>query len=513
MSPLPIIIFTTLLADPSGPAAEDPVRLEIRVTETAGGDPLPCRIHLVGPDREPVHAPDLPFWNDHFVCRGEVALELAPGPYELTVERGPEYRRATSRLRLEAGGSQRKDVLLTRIDDLAARGWWSGETHIHRDPAEMALHLAAEDLHVAPVLTIWNQRSTWTGQEPPAAGSLLVRTGPNRVVHRLSLEDERQGGALLYHRLDRPVELGAQGREQPSPVENLRRIVEQPDVVVEIEKPFWWDTPAWLATGEVDLIGLANNHMCRSTMLANEAWGRARDVSRLPPPRGNGFYTQELYYRILNCGFRIPPTAGSASGVLANPVGYNRVYVHLEGDFSWDAWWEGLLAGRSFVTNGPLLLARANGRLPGETFRLDDDTALSLEISVRITSNDPLERIDLVRDGEIIETLRPGPGTRSLEQTFELAFERGGWCLVRAVAAVPETFRFASTSPFWVEAANRPMTPHARDVQHFIDWVDDRIEQIRAGVAQVLDGEALAAVLAPHRRARKLFRGLLEGAR
>ena len=94
------------------------------------------------------------------------------------------------------------------------------------------------------------------------------------------------------------------------------------------------------------------------------------DATRLPAPRGNGFYSQELYYRLLNCGLRIPPTAGSASGVLPNPVGYNRVYVHLDGDFSYDAWWRGLAAGRSFVTNGPALLVEANpGVVVGAVWR------------------------------------------------------------------------------------------------------------------------------------------------
>ena len=46
------------------------------------------------------------------------------------------------------------------------------------------------------------------------------------------------------------------------------------------------------------------------------------------PGRGtqwDGYWTQDIYYALLNCGLRIPPSAGSASGVLPNPVGYNRV--------------------------------------------------------------------------------------------------------------------------------------------------------------------------------------------
>jgi len=54
---------------------------------------------------------------------------------------------------------------------------------------------------------------------------------------------------------------------------------------IEIEKPFWLDVPVWLASGHVDSIGLANNHMCRSSMSEKEAWGKPRDANHLPPPR------------------------------------------------------------------------------------------------------------------------------------------------------------------------------------------------------------------------------------
>jgi hypothetical protein len=97
-------------------------------------------------------------------------------------------------------------------------------------------------------------------------------------------------------------------------------------------------------------------------MYESEAW-KPRDTKRLEGPKGNGFWTQEIYYQILNSGLRLP-SAGSASGVLPNPVGYNRVYVYLDNSFSYEKWWGGLRAGRSFVSNGPLLLCQANGKLP-----------------------------------------------------------------------------------------------------------------------------------------------------
>jgi hypothetical protein len=50
-------------------------------------------------------------------------------------------------------------------------------------------------------------------------------------------------------------------------------------------------------------------------------------------------------------------------------VGYNRAYDYVGDDFSYDNWWNGLKAGRSFVTNGPLLVTKANRHLPGHVFR------------------------------------------------------------------------------------------------------------------------------------------------
>ncbi|NJR52578.1 MAG: hypothetical protein HC780_26415, partial [Leptolyngbyaceae cyanobacterium CSU_1_3] len=44
----------------------------------------------------------------------------------------------------------------------------------------------------------------------------------------------------------------------PSPIKFLEMAREQPSAHVDIEKPFWWDMPTWVATGKVDSIGLAN---------------------------------------------------------------------------------------------------------------------------------------------------------------------------------------------------------------------------------------------------------------
>jgi hypothetical protein len=484
--------------------------LQLRVADRmATGQlvPVPARVHLADSRGQPVLAPGLPAFRDHINCGGEARFEVPPGSYTYTIERGPEYRRASGHLQIGAGMAREHEVVLTRLIDLAAQGWYSGETHVHRPPEDMSLLLRSEDLHVAPVLTVWNRDNHW--KERPLPGRLLVEVESTRIYHLLACEDERRGGALLYFNLSRPLELAGDGPEFPSPVTHLREALEQQGAWIDIEKPFWWDMPAWVATGKVRSIGLANNHMCRRLMHDNEAWGRPRDREEFPPPRGNGFYSQALYYRLLNCGLRIPPSAGSASGVLPNPVGYNRVYVHLDGPFSYDAWWRGLDAGRSFVTNGPILLVRANGEDPGHVFQSPGGDKLTITLDVQVLGGDPLEALEVIRDGEVVERLVSQPPDER-PRPRSLAFERSGWFLVRAIAAVPETFRFASTAPFYVEIGDHPRTVHRVEIAFFLQWIDERIaalEEDRAGLLG--DPVRKSAVLGPHREARRFFEGLL----
>ena len=262
--------------------------------------------------------------------------------------------------------------------------------------------------------------------------------------------------------------------------------------------------PVWLASGKVDTVGLANNHMCRSQMYESEAWGRPRDGKRLPPPRGNALWTQEIYYHALNCGLRIPPSAGSASGVLPNPVGYNRVYVHVGPELTWEKWWEGLRAGRSFVTNGPLLRVEANGGFPGTVFTSAETK--EVELKATLTSKDPIAAIEIVRDGKVERAVAPA----DLEKTGSLGklrFEKSGWFLVRAIADETKTFRFASTAPFYVEIGDEKRRVSTASAKFFLDWVDERRGRIKES-----DEKKRGEVLRFHDEARKFWAALLDKA-
>lgn len=468
--------------------------------------PLPCRIHLKDKAGEPQRAPGLPFFADHFSCPGSVDLELPAGRYTFEVERGPEYKRYSGSFELTKSEEKKVSVRLKRIADLAAQGWYSGDLHVHRPIKDMKLLMRAEDLHVAPVITWWNNRNDWAGREPP--DDPLVRFDGVRFYHVMAGEDEREGGALMFFGRRRPLAIGGSSREYPSPMKFVEQARQDGNVWIDIEKPFWWDVPVWLASGQIDSIGLANNHMCRSSVYASEAWGRPRDVKRLPPPLGNGYWTQEIYYHLLNCGLRVPPSAGSASGVLPNPLGYDRVYVHVGRDFSYQNWWEGLKAGRSFVTNGPLLICKANGRLPGHIITADDGSDIKIDVNVSLTTRDNVPAIEIVKNGRV-ERAVPPEQLKATGGLGSLTFRESGWFLVRAITDNKQTFRFASTAPFYVEIGPAKRRISRRSAQFFLDWVNERAGRVKASLQEP---EKLRKVLAYHDKAREFWQDMVKRA-
>ena len=478
-------------------AARETARIDFSI-QSPIAESIACRIHLANENNQPIKANGQPFWKDHFTCPGRVTVEVPPGVYRWTIEKGPEYEQVTGELQIKANQVSTVNVTLKRIAHLRQGGWYSGDLHIHRAIKDVPALIKAEDLDFAPVITWWNSPAS-TREFVPRTQS---RFDGHRIMEVLAGEDEREGGALLYFGLQRPLDLSVESREFPSPMHFVNQArTETPDVWIDIEKPFWWDVPTWLASEQMNSIGIANNHMCRNQMYESEAWGRPRDSNRLPAPRGNGFWTQEIYYHMLNCGIRLPPSAGSASGVLPNPVGYNRVYVHLDLPFTRDRWFEGLADGRCFVTNGPLLIATVNGQLPGTTFQYTNHRNQSMNLSIDLTSRDPIDQIEIIHNGQLLESIS---GTTQLTQkhSLTLPLAKPGWILVRAITNRQDTFRFASTAPWYIDAESQQPVINEASAKFFLNWVDERISRIEKNVR---NPQQRQSILAPHREARRFW--------
>lgn len=497
-------------------------QLVLKVIDRDSHRPLACRVHLVNAKERPVKPRGIDCFEGHFVFDGEASLRLPVGNYFFEMECGPEYRTRTGRFTIDNFADDTKTVDMVRCADMAAEGWFSGDLEVYRAPDEIELLMRADDVHVVPLITWWNhgplrdrnellavrEKAADGAEAPTADNKWLVRFDDDRLLNLRGGGYARPGGQLLVFNLPEPLLLKQAAAEFPptaNVLESVRRRGRKSGVWIDCSKPFWWDLPMLVANELVDSIQVAHSHIRRNDVKDDEAEGRPRDRRRFPDAWGNPMYSQDIYFRLLDCGLRLPPTAGSGSGRSSNPVGYNRLYVHVDGRLTYENWWENLRAGRVTVTNGPLLRPIVHGELPGHVFRADDGEAVELEIGLTLSTRERISYLEIIKNGRIEHSLRFEEYASS-GRLPPVRFEKSGWFLVRAVTDVRETYRFAMTGPYYVEIGYGPRISR-EDAQFFLDWVYQRARQLPLD-----DAEQREAVLESHRRARDFWRDLVDRA-
>lgn len=490
-------------------------RLRVEARDGATNASVPARYYLtdwtgtpqnpkgaIVYDKEPEH---------HFVTADQgFELSLPPGRYQLVTERGPEYRPDTREFDVEEGRPRQEIVRLERWIDMNQRGWYSGDLHNHRRLDHIPALLLAEDLNVAPTITdwVWEDRAVAT---PPHTSDPVRLVDARHVYSVLDKEVERlESGpgavALLGLRSAIPFE---GYRVHPTDATYCRLAREQGGYV-DAEKIVWRDGAALAALGLIDFVGIVHNHFNRHGVeLETERWGMIpKSRPEFDTVAGMPLWSMEIYYRLLNCGFRLPASAGSASGVKAAPLGYNRVYVNVAGPFSYANWFRSLKAGRSFATNGPMLFLSADGRGPGDVLRVDG-ARRQVRLRAEALSPRPLDRLELVVNGRLVRTVTTADEAGRWVVESEATFSHDGWAIARAFEPAGRTIRFAHTSPVYVEAG-RP-APAADDARFFIEWIDREIAFYQSS-DEFRDPRHRAEMVAFFRQAREVYARLLDNA-
>jgi hypothetical protein len=187
----------------------------------------------------------------------------------------------------------------------------------------------------------------------------------------------------------------------------------------------------------------------------------------------------EMWYRLLNCGFRIAPGAGTDTFTNWRSInqvpGNARVMVRSQEALTYPAWIEGLRKGRSFVTNGPMLHVRANGKEPGDVLRSGPGQSLLLELSIDVESLVPLDRIEVIINGRIAGE-HAANQQRRLQWSWRHRQNESGWLAVR-VRGEPSPRSLGSSAqahsaPVYLEPGGVPMRPDRDDARFFVTWID-----------------------------------------
>lgn len=454
-------------------------RIRIVTVDKEGDRPVTARVSLQQLDGK-YYAPPASLHRvlddvGHFYCASSAEFTVPAGKYHARAIHGPEYRAAHLDLSVEPGQKREVKLVLERWTNPGARGWHSGENHIHANygygqwyntPETMLLQCAGEDLRVcnfmvansdtngvfdreffrgradpvstAETILYWNQefRSTHWGHmtlvnlnhvvEPVFTG-FKDTTNPWDIPTNTDLADRAhlQKGALVNYTH------GAQNPDDPYAGAYTGKSI-----------------PMDVALGRIDTIDL-----------------NASYAGTIP-----------LWYRLLNCGFKLPPSAGTdcfLNRIRSRLPGADRAYVHIDGEFSYSAWIEGLRAGRSFISSGPMLELAIDGKGPGETVRLG--TVGKVRVVAKASSQFPLNRVELVRNGKVVSTAALSDDKLSGAIDQEIEIPQSGWLSFRAAGLVHPDHSGgpleAHMAPIYVEVAGRP-TSSRDDASYFVQWID-----------------------------------------
>ncbi|MEZ6063861.1 MAG: CehA/McbA family metallohydrolase [Planctomycetaceae bacterium] len=452
-------------------------------------------------------------------------LQLPPGRYRIRAERGKEYIPAEAEFEVtddfSASNPATIDLELRQFIDMPSRGWYSGDIHVHRLMNEVPTAMLADDVHVAFPLNYWvrDSREIPSASGPPLEAKLQhvdathVIWPVNTEYEIFSVDGKRHTqGAVFVINHTTPLNLPA------PPVLPVAEEARRQGALLDLDKHSWNWSMMIVPLMNVDLFELTNNHHWRTTF-GFPQWTTENAPTDWPEiERDDDGFTElgwtefglQTYYALLNCGFRMRVSGGTASGVHPVPLGYGRVYVHTGEDFDYQRWIRNLNAGNSFVTNGPLMDVRFNEDLPGTTWQMDhgDNT---IRITGTIESAAPLKSIEVVRNGEIAGTMPLQPEhTPAFAYRYRLdaavRVEGSGWLALRCFEDLPnEKIRFAHTNPVFVDVADQPLKPRRRDAEFFVQRMDEELRRNEG----ILSREALAEFA----KAREIYARILSTAR
>ncbi len=460
---------------------------------------------------------------------------LEPGEYEVTVERGKEYFPLTRRIRLGAT-NQQVVFPIQRWINMAERGWYSGETHVHRRLQELPNVMRAEQLNVAFPVTFWTTEAyARPGRDPSPLrrqgpspfgpredrGAAVIEVDSEHVIFPRNTEYEIFSVDGRSHVLGALFILNHQSifLQGVPPVAEVAQQAHREGALLDLDKHNWPWSMMLVPIAHVDLFELSNNSLWRTqfgfrqTTIEPAAYMRVEQDAEGLTESGWIRFGFEAYYTLLNCGFRLRPTAGTASGVHPVPLGFSRVYVNVD-PFTADGWWQGLRQGRSFVTTGPMLFVTIDGQGPGEVWQ-QNTPGRQYDVEIEALSPLPLERIEIVQHGRVVQVAQPAQegnferlpqGASRTRWTTKLTIDQTSWAAVRAFERQADgRIRFAHTGPWHMEVAGQPIRPRRAEVDYLIELMTREIQRNR----DVLSAESLQEF----EQALHVYRQLAERAR
>ena len=465
----------------------DPVgRVRVEITDAATGEETQARVYAIGSDGKSYTPQDsfhrmVVVTNDHyFHAPGTFTIELPAGPATIELTKGFEYQPEKRQVTVQPEQTVTTQFAMKRFLDMPALGWFSGDNHIHMNyggifgatPRSLMLEADAEDLHVVNDV-IANQSGTRIHDLEYFEGKLNAISKRNRLMY--FNEEFRPGFAghmalLNLKTFVWPQFPGLQGTAAATPYPPNSQVL---DAVHAQGGVAGYVHPFTTPDRDPEEIGYSGAR----EFPVNAALGNI-DYYDVMCIWSDEYVSAKVWYRVLNLGFRVPASAGTDAMTnywRAPAIGTTRVYVRSPSPLTYEQWIRGLTAGRSFVTNGPLVFMRVEGREPGEELALPAGRETTVRVEVDAKSILPMDTLDIVQNGKVVRSIKPSDPYR-VKFADSVPVERSGWIAARVTGPerqhlLMDSYVYAHTNPVYlVKGGARPQSPE--DAKYFLRWID-----------------------------------------
>ncbi len=495
--------------------------LSVRTVDAGTGALTGSRVHLTASDGK-FYAPSDAYARASgmadpiFHHTGEFTLSVPAGKLSLEVVKGFEYRPKREDVEIRASEVSRLTVSLEPIEDMAAKGWYSGSTHVHMNYAgnlqntleNLMMMSEAEDQDIVNEQIANKDNRILDHQFFVPGGAAHPLSTPERVlVVGQEYRPPFYGHVFMFGMRDHlisPFVTGYEGTAieslYPSNTDMFRKAKAQGATV-----------------GYVHAFGGENDPLASDLgggkgYMVDAALGTTDGVEWSGAGK-SGFYP---WYATLNNGLRVTATGGedSISNLQRSKlVGSVRTYVYTGArGLTMEAWFEGLRNGHAFVTTGPLVELTVNGRIPGEEVSIRGGGA-SVDVEAHVRSITPLEKVVLVFNGRVLEEF-PLEGERTrFDLSKSYPVRESGWFHLRAEGNGNErhpldaSYAQAFTNPVWVHLDGKPVRSRAA-AEYSIQWIDKLRTMAEAWPGWRSEKEK-EHVFAQFDEARRIYQGFL----
>ncbi len=439
--------------------------VHVRINDAATGKPTPVRVRFLDPSGT-THAP-LGRLAEFAVGPGEdvggnvrvgparfayvdgaCEVRLPAGKVLVEVHKGIEYLPLCREVTLGVGQVSLR-LAVERWANLRAEGWYAGDARAHELPPHAALlEGAAEDLAFVHLLA--RERPAAPGR-PAGVSNLLAFSGTTAAL-------EGQGCAVAVNTLNSHPVLGTVALLHcHRPVFPLRS--GDPDGADDWSVADWCDQchrkkglVAW-----PDLPRLTAENP-QGEALAALLLGKvdAFEVCSFPeiePP------VLADWYRLLDCGCRVPLVGASGKDGNAVTLGRVRTCARLApGEEPGPGpWIEAVRAGRTFVTNGPLLALSVDGEGPGTVAAVPAGKHVRVRAEAR--SAVPFDQVEVLAGSTVVASKTASGNRLSAVVEAEVPVASSTWVAARCWSRerLPDgQCVCAHTSPVHLEVEGRP---------------------------------------------------------